>query len=427
MSVIQETLQRLVAERNRAWNEAKEIIETANKRDQPGMTGEEREKFDRIDTALNDLDKEITGWQDRDRREIEAAQARSEYEQVVRPEVIDKRDGDMNAQVLAFLRGGPDAPRVLELDVAAVAQEKRAIRSGASGKEFRDLAVVTNAGGGYTVPTTLVRSLYDFLEVYSGVRSTRVTVITTTSGEPIDYPTVASHGTAAIVGEGSALAENDPTFGKVTLTPYKYGQLIQITTELLTDSGFDITGFVAEDAARAIVRVTDPAYINGSGSNQPQGFGPLVGTAVTIQTVATGVPSYANLVNGAYSVNNLYRQNAEWLMRDATAGTLRLMVDTTNRPLWEPGLQVGTPDRFLGFNVRYDPNVGAIGTAASTPIYFGDFSAYVIRDISSVRFERSDEFAFSSDLVTFRSLFRTTGNLVDRVGGAIKKFMEPTT
>jgi hypothetical protein len=33
-----------------------------------------------------------------------------------------------------------------------------------------------------------------------------------------------------------------------------------------------------------------------------------------------------------------------------------------------------------------------------------------------VRFERSDDFAFGSDLVTFRAILRGDGTLVDRTG-----------
>jgi hypothetical protein len=38
-----------------------------------------------------------------------------------------------------------------------------------------------------------------------------------------------------------------------------------------------------------------------------------------------------------------------------------------------------------------------------------------------VRFERSDDFAFSTDLVTFRAILRGDGTMVDRTG-AIKMF-----
>jgi HK97 family phage major capsid protein len=39
-------------------------------------------------------------------------------------------------------------------------------------------------------------------------------------------------------------------------------------------------------------------------------------------------------------------------------------------------------------------------------IVFGDFSQFVIRMIGDMRFERSDDFAFNTDLVAFRAVLR---------------------
>ena len=52
-------------------------------------------------------------------------------------------------------------------------------------------------------------------------------------------------------------------------------------------------------------------------------------------------------------------------------------------------------------------------------VLFGDFSAYYIRDVRELRVERSDDYTFNQDLVTFRALLRTDGDLID-TSGAIK-------
>jgi HK97 family phage major capsid protein len=63
---------------------------------------------------------------------------------------------------------------------------------------------------------------------------------------------------------------------------------------------------------------------------------------------------------------------------------------------------------------------------ASKSIAFGDFSQYFVRLVGGVRFERSDDFAFGSDLVTFRAILRGDGTLVDRTG-AIKMYQGAAT
>ena len=46
----------------------------------------------------------------------------------------------------------------------------------------------------------------------------------------------------------------------------------------------------------------------------------------------------------------------------------------------------------------------------------------MIRDVSGVRVERSVDFAFQNDLITYRFIMRTDGDLVDTTG-AVKHFV----
>ena len=428
MSVNQDMLRRLNDERLRAFGEQRALLEEIEKREDKRPPAEERQTIERMDSAIDELKSQIDYYIERERREVENNEFRSEIEQILRPRPeVRQEHASEDARIEAFFRGAPGSPRSIDVDIRPAAAARSHFRSGARGKEFRDLLVGSAGGGASLVPTSFYNQLYDFLEVYSGVRKTNVRVVTTTSGENIDFPKVTAHGTAAIVGESTAMAEADPAFGKTTIGAYKYGQIIQLSNEMLADTGVPILPFVAEDAGRALARVTDTAYLTGSGTNAPQGALVAMGTAGTIQTTATGVPSLANLIDTVYSINDQYRsQGAQWLMRDATAGTIRKLAATTGELLWQPNVQAGQPDVLLGYPVITDPNMGAIGTAANTPIAFGWWGGYTIRDAGAIRFERSDEFAFTSDLVTFRSIMRTSGALVD-LSGALKKLLEPTT
>jgi HK97 family phage major capsid protein len=423
-------LERLVAARQRAWNEGKELLELADKEGRD-LSAEEREKWDRINADLDSKAEEIASIRERYAVEREN-DVISEARAAAAPRMSENRQVETTSQpdVNAWIRG--EAGSEFTLNIASAAYVKNQVRAGADAREVRDLLVGTTTAGGFTVPTTLETQLYDFLEVYSGMRRSGATVITTSSGETIDWPKVTAHGTAAVLGEGTASAEADPAFGKVTLTPYKYSQLLQISEELLTDTVVDLTGFIAKDMGRAIARVTDTAYVLGSGTNAPKGALIPMGTGATVTAVATGQPQYNDLIDLQYSVNEEYRANgAVWMMKDATAGALRKVKDTTGRPLWEPsafaGITGARPDMLLGHGVVTDPNYGSIGTAASTIIAFGDFgSYYIIRDVGGVVLKRSDDFAFSSGLATYRTTFRTAADAID-LTGACKKMIEPTT
>lgn len=410
--------------RARAWEEGKALLDgaAAEKRE---FTAEEQAKWEAINSDIDSKDEQIRDLLERNERAQEAEEARSEWARIVAPEKTERAEQSFADELRSFLVG--EGPRYMDFDIRGVAREKQALRAGARGDDFRVLQEDVAAAGGSTVPTTFVRQLYDFIEIYSGVRRTRARVITTTSGENMTFPKVSLHGTAALVGEGTAFAANDPQFGTMTLGAWKYGKLLQLSNEVITDTGVDLLGFIAEDCGRAIGRVTDTAYLSGSGSGQPQGILPLLGTGVTSQTAATGLPSFANLIDLVFSVNEEYRRVGEFLMKDASAGALRKIVDTTNRPLWEMSYQVGQPDRLLGYPVFTDPNMAGFATAATTakPIVFGDWSAFYIRDVGSVRLERSDDFAFDKDLVTWRCALRTDSDLIDNT--AIKALANPST
>ena len=71
-----------------------------------------------------------------------------------------------------------------------------------------------------------------------------------------------------------------------------------------------------------------------------------------------------------------------------------------------------------------DPFVPAMAANAKS-VLFGDWSRYFVRVVNGVRFERSDDFAFSSDLVTYRAIIRADGALIDV--NAIRHFTNSAT
>ena len=109
-----------------------------------------------------------------------------------------------------------------------------------------------------------------------------------------------------------------------------------------------------------------------------------------------------------------------WLMADLSAAHVRKVKNADGDYIWTPSVIPGQPDTILGKPVFIDPFVPAKGTANKW-ILFGDMSAYFVRFAGGIRFERSDEYAFNTDLVTFRCLLRGDGALVD-LTGAVKAF-----
>jgi len=307
----------------------------------------------------------------------------------------------------------------------------------------------SNPSGAGIVPIDFYDQLISYLVEVSGIMQTGPSVLNTTGGEPIQIPIVAQHTgqvSTGGVGQGSNLyvnlsaaqggtfATGDPVFSQKTLTSNKFGILVQIARELIDDSGVNLLGYLAMSAGRAVGNNIGNALINssaGSVGGITNGIltAPIVvtgssTTAASFQgggitgsyqgAAITGAPTYANLVTMQYSVIAPYRQSKScyWLAADQTLGTLRQLTDTTGRPVWEPSTVLGAPDLLLGKPIVSDPFMPSIGAGTSS-IAFGDFSQYFVRLVGGMRFERSDDFAFGTDLVSFRAVVRADGNLMN--------------
>ena len=276
-------------------------------------------------------------------------------------------------------------------------------------REHRGDLMAGSTTGTNVVPVSFVRQLREHLIETSAVRQAGATVIVTTSGEDLRVPKTTNHGGAALVGEGSVIPTNAPTFGSVTLEAFKYGNLLQLSSEFVQDEAVNVIDYLARATGRELGNLSGEHFVTGDGDAKPRG----VATAASEGTEAAAAALTGDdLIDLAHSVAIPYRRNASWMMNDSTLAYIRKLKSNDDQYLWQPGLRDGEPGRLLGRPVVIDPNLDDIG-AGNTSVLYGDFSGYYIRDVGSVRFERSDEFAFNEDLVTFRALIRTDGDLVD--------------
>jgi len=286
----------------------------------------------------------------------------------------------------------------------------------------------TNNTGAAIVPIDFYDQLLSYLIEVSGVMQTGPTVLNTAGGEPIQVPIVQQHTGLTTAGaqvtvsaaQNATLASADPGFGQKTLTANKFGILIQVARELIDDSGVNLLGYLAMSSGRAIGNALGNALVNGgsgiSGSilSAPVAVTGGSASAVSGTNQVAGGPSFGNLIDMEYSVIAPYRQSRScyWLAADKTLGSLRKLTDTVGRPLWEPSTVLGSPDLLLGKPLVADPFMPAYALNA-TSLAFGDFSQYFVRMVGGVRFERSDDFAFGSDLVSFRAVIRADGQLMN--------------
>jgi HK97 family phage major capsid protein len=280
--------------------------------------------------------------------------------------------------------------------------------------------------------TDVYSTIVQHLVETSSVMSAGATVLTTATGEDLVIPKSTGFVTSAITAEGAAISESDPTLATVTLKSYKYSNFFQISYELANDTPTNLLSFLARQAALSLglgAAGYGDDLVNGTGTGQPRGLlldaviGPtaVTGTGTSLGTQGTanqGTDALWNLI-GSVAEPYAAAPSAAFLMRNASDVIVRKLKDTTGQPV--AGLT--TRGQILGYPSYVDPFMPAMATTAKS-ILFGDFSRYFVRIVNGVRFERSDEFAFQSDLVSFRCILRLDAALIDL--GALRHFQNLT-
>jgi HK97 family phage major capsid protein len=417
-------VERLRERRLNVWEQAKGLADRAADENR-AFSAEEQGQWDVLNEEIDKLDQRIKSALDTEQRSKEQDAAfdrihgqRQDPSKTGNRQQQNPEGGSAADELRSFCKG--EGPRYFD------------VRPPDSPVDFRTLVKGTASLGGSTVPTSFYERLVAHMIEVSGILQAGATVLNTSSGETIQVPKTLTHSSAVLTAEAAALTASDPTFGQASLGAYKYGVLIQLSRELIDDSGVDLEGYLAMQAGRALGNAFGADAITGNGSAKPTGLLNNTTLGVTGPTGANGglgaTSGTANqggdlLIDLFYSVIAPYRasRSCAWLVRDATMAVIRKIKDTTGAYLFQPSLVAGTPDTLIGKPIYTDPFIPAIATGSKS-IAFGDMGAFFVRMAGGVRFERSDDYAFGTDLVSFRALIRADSILVDQTG-AVKHFI----
>ena len=286
------------------------------------------------------------------------------------------------------------------------------------------------------LPTTVYKSFVEHLLEQTSVLRAGGTLVNTDSGEDLVVPkTTAVVSNAALTAEGVGITEGDPTLATVILKAYKYANFFQISTELATDTPTNLLDVLNRSAAKALVLAYGPHLATGTGSGQPNGFITAAGigkTSAAGGSLSLGVQTTAGL--GTDNLIDLYASIAEPYALEPSLGILgtnaslaiaKKLRDGQSRPVLDTTpVKPGSSANLMGVPYYVDPHVAQMAVNALSLAY-GAWDRYWVRIAGGVRFERSDEFAFNADLVSFRCIVRLDGNLIDT--NAIKTFKNSAT
>jgi len=386
----EELVKRLVEKRASAWEQAKNLLDVASLENRD-LSAEESAQFDRINADIDALDSRAKTILDVEARERAITESRSALglPQDFTPAEVAQAESD--AQIIRSIAMG----------------ERRSY-------DFEQRDVFTTSTGA-PVPTNFYNRLVEQLVVQGPMLDGNiVTILTTDSGNTLQIPRTSGYSTPVFVGQGSAIGESDPTFSAfVSMGAFKYAATLQVSRELVEDSGINLLDFIARQAGVAMGTAVNAALTTGTGTTRPKGIVVASTLGVTGGTGVAGVPTADNILDLVYSVDSPYRRRGgAFQMRGTTLAAIRKIKDTTNQYIWQPSLQMGQPDLLAGYPVYENPDMAATGTAAKSVI-FGDFSSYYVRQVRGIEVARDDSVGFVSDLITFRVTWRGDGNLPD--------------
>lgn len=375
--------------RQRAWSEAKELLDFAASESRD-LTAEERQKFDRINADLDQRAQLIKDVQDAETREADIAAAMVGREAAVRPAEAPAVSSDAD-MLRSLLRGE--------------------VRAHEFSFERRD---ITTSSSNAPVPTSFSNAVIDQARLVGPMLDpTVVTVLNTATGENFVLPSLSSWSTAGLEAEAASIDESDPAFGKTTLGAFKYAFLVQVSSEMINDSNVDILGFVARQAGNALGYQANAVLTTGTGTVQPKGIVSAAGSGVTGGTAVSGAFTGDNLIDLVYSVDGAARRLPGFgiMASGASIGAMRkLKASTSGEYLFTPTLDAATPDRFLGYRLIENPHMASPATSAKSVIA-GDLSSYYTRQVGGIQVASSTDYAFQNDLVTIRCIIRVDGNL----------------
>lgn len=287
-----------------------------------------------------------------------------------------------------------------------------------------DQSTGTNSEGGFIVPKDFATTLLHELKSFGGVRSV-ANVMATTGGYDMQYPTIDdTSNEGELVAENASVSSQDLAFGAKTIGAYKYSsKSIAVPFELLQDTNIDLENVIIRELAERIQRVTNKHFTIGTASGQPEGIATAASLGVTAAS-ATAI-TFDELFDLEHSLDPAYRAlGAAYMFNDNTLKLVRKIKDADGRPLWQPSLIAGEPDRIGRYNYVINQNMADAATG-NTSVIFGNFQNYMIRDVMNVQlFRMTDSKYTEKGQVGFLSFSRHDGKLMDASGNSIKKLVQ---
>lgn len=279
----------------------------------------------------------------------------------------------------------------------------------------KDLDSANTPGSTYIANAEIDREIFDLLMMYGAYRNLNVRMVGTRS---VDVRIKTARAAMSFIDEAAAIGADAAKAGtKTNLVLKKIAGLISVSNELMED---DITG-VVEDILRDMVESFAEKLdhigfsADGTADSLDGGYTGLfyggtarVAVAGNVSVATLDFEDWlACLINAPAVV--LSRPSTKWFIHPTMLARSMSLKDTTGRPMFQTALEapsLGALGTILGYPVVSVGNAPSLDGVSKKIAAFGDGEGQAIRIRRELKVDRSDQFAFDSDEITFRGVGR---------------------
>jgi HK97 family phage major capsid protein len=285
------------------------------------------------------------------------------------------------------------------------------------GGERRD---ITEAGtGSYIVPQEFYPELVSGKKFIGSLVGSVRKKVTAGNGAPMKIGLENdTANTITVMAENTDVTETDPMLSGFVGSTDTLATLILISKQELADSAFPLASIFRDRLTKRYARGLENFIANGNSSNiasilaGPFGGseGNTFGTDTYTITSTNAGPGYLDFNNAEGLLDPVYEENAAWYMHKSTRVYVASLLDTLNRPLFQPNPQSGMLDQILGYPIKLSAYMPIGTTPSAQGVLFGDAEeGYLLRTDGEMVVQRLDERFATKLMVGFLAYTRAGG------------------
>ncbi len=319
--------------------------------------------------------------------------------ELARQREVDEARGAMAGALFGSGRHREASPELRDFMTANSAVKQFTIE--VPDRQFRANEMTTGAAtgaatGGFLFHDAMYPRIIQSLVAGSGVLAAGATILTTSHLRDILIPVQTADMTAAQHGETEAATQTWAAQSQLTLETFRQDGFFIVTQELAKAAEYDLQGYLADCAGRALSAKVAESVATDDGSSKPNG---LANAAAAGKTAASQTTVTADEVIDLYQSLALpYRRIGSFIVSDGLFSQMLRWKDGEGHYLLRT--LDGATSQFMGRPLYVEPQFDdpAAGTVVAV---FGDVGRFVVR-MTPIQFERDD----SAFLTSFMSVYR---------------------